>query len=424
MLIAHRIALDPNNQQATYLKKACGVARFAYNWALAEWKRQYEAWKADNTLPKPTEAALRRQLNAIKGKRFPWMLEVTKCAPQMAIIQLGQAFQNFFAGRAHYPQFRKKGVHDRFTLTNDQFSIDGSRIRIPNLGWVRMRETLRFRGKLLSATISRVADRWFVSITVDTPDTSHLPQAENEPRDKNQVQGEFRRSQNQGAVGVDLGVSALATLSTGEKIAGPKAHTALLARLKRLSRSLSRKQKGSASRAKAKEKLARLHARISHIRQDALHKLTTNLTRRFHTICIENLTVRGMMKNRHLARSIMDMGFFEFRRQLEYKAAMRGGQVVVADRFFPSSKRCSAYGHKLDDLPLSVRGWTCPDCGSIHDRDVNAAKNLLAYGLVILNGPTASSAGCQACGEEGSGPGRKTRVKPASVKQEVSFVPV
>jgi putative transposase len=167
-----------------------------------------------------------------------------------------------------------------------------------------------------------------------------------------------------------------------------------------------------------------LHARISHIRQDALHKLTTNLTRRFHTICIEDLNVRGMMKNRYLARSIADMSFFEFRRQLEYKAAMRGGQVVVADRFFPSSKTCSACGHRLDDLPLSVRQWTCPDCGSIHDRDVNAAKNLLAYGLAILNGPTASSAGCQACGEEGSGSGRKTRVKPTSVKQEVSFVPV
>jgi len=136
---------------------------------------------------------LRRQLNAIKRKQFPWMLEVTKCAPQMAIIQLGQAFQNFFAGRARYPQFRKKGVHDRFTLTNDQFDIDGSRIRIPNLGWVRMREPLRFAGKLMSATISRVADRWFVSITVDTPDTSHLPNAENEPRDENRVSAKPKR---------------------------------------------------------------------------------------------------------------------------------------------------------------------------------------------------------------------------------------
>jgi putative transposase len=411
MLIAHRIALDPNNVQATYFARACGVARFAYNWALAEWKRQYEAWKANPGLPKPSQQSLRRQLNAIKREQFPWMLEVTKNAPQMAIIQLGQAFQNFFAGRAHFPQFRKKGVHDRFTLTNDQFDIDGSRIRIPNLGWVRMREPLRFAGKLMSATVSRVADRWFVSITVDTPDTSRLPKAE-----------------NQGAVGVDLGVSALATLSTGEAIPGPKPHKALLDRLRTLSRSLSRKQKGSANRAKAKAKLARLHARISHIRQDALHKLTTDLTRRFHTIGIEDLNVRGMMKNRHLARSIMDMSFFEFRRQLEYKAAMRGGQVVVADRFFASSKTCSACGHKLDDMPLSLRQWKCPDCGAVHDRDVNAAINLKKVAESSAGGcqPFQRQADCSvtACGEAGSGLGRKLKTKPASVKQEVSFVPV
>lgn len=359
MIIAHKIALDPNNVQATYFARAAGTARFAYNWALAEWKRQYEAWKLDNSLPKPSQAALRRQLNAIKREQFPWMLEVTKNAPQMAIIQLGDAFKNFFAGRSRYPQFRKKGVHDRFTLTNDQFSIDGSRIRIPNLGWVRMCEPLRFTGKIMSATVSRVADRWFVSITVDTQNDLPLPKAE-----------------NQGAVGVDLGVSALATLSTGETITGPKPHKALLNRLRRLSRSLSRKQKGSANRKKAKAKLARLHARIANIRADALHKLTSDLTSRFRTIGIEDLNVRGMVKNRHLSRSIADMGFFEFRRQLEYKSLRRGGQVVVAERFFASSKTCSACGHRLDALPLSVREWACPACGVIHDRDVNAATNL------------------------------------------------
>jgi putative transposase len=316
----------------------------------------------------------------------------------MAIIQLGEAFKNFFAGRARFPQFRKKGRDDRFTLTNDQFDIDGCRIRIPKLGWVRMRESLRFAGKILSATISRVAERWFVSITVDTPDNPHLPKAE-----------------NQGAVGVDLGVSALATLSTGETIPGPKPHKALLARLRRLSKSLSRKQKGSANRRKAKAKLAKLHARIAAIRQDALHKLTTDLTRRFHTIGIEDLNVRGMMANRHLAGSIADMSFFEFRRQLEYKTAMRGGQVVVADRFFASSKTCSACGHKLETMPLSVREWTCPACGVIHDRDVNAAINLKNM---------AVSSTVSACGEEGSGLMRKRQVKPASTKQEVSFVPV
>lgn len=377
MIIAHKIALSPNNVQATYFARAAGTARFAYNWALAEWKRQYEAWTLDNSLPKPSQAALRRQLNAIKREQFPWMLEVTKNAPQMAIIQLGDAFKNFFAGRARYPQFRKKGVHDRFTLTNDQFSIDGSRIRIPNLGWVRMRETLRVTGKIMSATVSRVADRWFVSIAVDTQNDLPLPKAE-----------------NQGAVGVDLGVSALATLSTGETITGHKPHKALLDRLRRLSRSLSRKQKGSTNSKKAKSKLAQLHARIANIRADALHKLTSDLTSRFHTIGIEDLNVRGMVKNRRLSRSIADMGFFEFRRQLEYKSLRRGGQVVVAERFFASSKTCSACGHKLDALPLSAREWACPACGVIHDRDVNAAINLKNL---------AVSSTVSACGEEGAG---------------------
>lgn len=394
MLIAHKIALDPNNVQATYFARAAGTARFAYNWALAEWQRQFEGCKADASLPKPSQMALRRQLNSIKTEQFPWMLEVTKNAPQMAIIQLGAAFKNFFAGRAKYPKFRKKGLHDRFSLTNDQFSLDGSRIRIPNLGWVRMRETLRFTGKIMSATVSRVADKWFVSITVDTPDDSHLTKAE-----------------NQGVVGVDLGVSALATLSTGDVITGPKAHKALLSRLQRLSRGLSRKVKGSENREKAKVKLARLQARVGNIRRDALHQITTDLTRRFHTIGIEDLNVRGMVKNRHLSRAVSDMGFFEFRRQLEYKAAQRGVFIVVADRWYPSSKTCSDCGHKLETLPLPVREWVCPECGSIHSRDVNAAINLKNL---------AVSSTVSACGEEGSGLGRKLKTKPASTKQESS----
>ena len=423
MLMAHKIALNPNNIQATYFARASGTARFAYNWALAEWQRQYEAWKVDNSRPKPSQAALRRQLNALKREQYPWMLEVTKNAPQMAIMQLGDAFKNFWAGRAKYPKFRKKGVHDRFSLSNDQFSIDGRRIRIPNLGWVRMRESLRFTGKIMSATLSRVADKWFVSITVDTEDS---------PK---------RRAENQGATGVDLGVSALATLSTGEKVVGPKPHKALLKRLKRLSRSLSRKHKaakeqmGLAANAsvpkgvrlpvsenakKARAELSRLHARIANIRADALHKLTSDLTRRFHTIAIEDLNVRGMLKNHRLARAIADMSFFEFRRQLEYKAERRGGTVMVADRWFASSKICSVCAVKQDKMPLAVRQWTCPDCGAIHDRDVNAARNLLALGLAALSRSTASSAECEACGEEGAGSARKSRAKPASTKREVS----
>jgi len=322
MLAAHRIRLDPNNKQATYLARAAGTARFAYNWALSEWQKQYEACKADPTLAKPSEAALRRQLNRIKREQYPWMLGVTKNAPQIAIMQLGRAFENFFAGRTCYPRFRRKGRDDRFTISNDQFRVEDRHIRIPKLGWVRMRETLRFAGRIVSASVARVADHWYASITVDVSD-SRVPLAD-----------------NQGAVGVDLGIKALATLSTGETFQSPKALRTLLTRLQRLSRALSRKVKGSRNRVKAKLKLARLHARIANIRQDSLHKLSTSITRRFHTIGIEDLNVKGMLGNRQLARAIADMGFYELRRQLEYKAAWRGGQVVLVDRWFPSSKLC------------------------------------------------------------------------------------
>jgi putative transposase len=276
----------------------------------------------------------------------------------MAIIQLGEAFNNFFAHRARYPRFRRKGVDDRFTLTNDQFRVDSKRFYIPKLGWVRMREALRFTGRIVSATVSRRADRWHVSITVEGIEAS-LPPAE-----------------NQGVAGIDLGVSVLATLSTGEQWPGPKALRSLLDQLRCLSRSLSRKVKDSRNRDRAKRRLARLHARIANMRRDNLHKLTTSVTRRFHTIGIEDLNVRGMLGNRCLARAIADMGFHELRRQLSYKAAWRGGHVVVVDRWYPSSKTCSCCGHRLEELALGTRSWTCPGCRVHHDRDVNAAVNL------------------------------------------------
>ncbi|CAH0255014.1 hypothetical protein SRABI118_03071 [Massilia sp. Bi118] len=393
MLTAHKIALDPNNVQATYLARTAGTARFAYNWALAEWQRQYAAHQADPSQPPPSQLSLRRHLNAIKREAFPWMLEVTKNAPQMAIIQLGEAFKNFFAHRARYPKFRKKGRDDRFSLTNDQFCVEGKRIHIPKLGWVKMREQLRFSGRIVSATVSRRAGRWHASITVDTADPI-LPQAE-----------------TQGAVGVDLGVSRLATLSTGETWTGPKALRSLLDRLRRLSRALSRKVKGSRNRAKAKAQLAKLHARIGDMRRDSLHQLSSSITRRFHTIGIEDLNVKGMLGNRHLARAIADMGFHALRHQLEYKAAWRGAKIVVADRWYPSSKTCSCCEYRLETLPLGVRRWRCPGCGEEHDRDLNAAVNL--KNLAVSSTATA-------CGGDGSGPVREHLAKPAPAKQESS----
>ena len=371
MLLAHKIELKCNNKQATYFAKASGVARHAYNWALNEWQQAYQSGG------KPSEAALRRKLNSIKREQFPWMLEVTKNAPQMAIIQLGQAFKNFFAKRADYPKFRKKWIDDRFTLTNDQFSVNDSRIRIPHLGWVRMRESLRLTGKILSATISRVAHKWFVSVTVDT-----LTEAIS------------TTSENQAVVGVDLGVSDFATLSTGEVIQGPKPYKKLIDRIKRLSKGLSRKQKGSKNRHKAKLKLSRLHYRIANIRRNAIHQLTHQLVQRYDVIVIEDLQVKGMMKNRRLSRSLADMGFAEFRRQLTYKTARNDKNLMVANRWFASSKICSHCGYQIKILSLAERQWTCPACHQEHQRDINAAKNLEKL---------AVSSTAAACGASASG---------------------
>lgn len=369
-MLAHKIELKLNNKQKTYFAKAAGVARFSYNWALNEWQKEFAAGL------KPSDPSLRRKLNSIKRTEFPWMLEVTKNAPQMAIIQLGQAFRNFFAKRAAYPRFRKKGIHDRFTLSNDQFTVDASRIRIPNLGWVRMRESLRFEGKILNATVSRCADKWFVSINVET--AKPIP---------------FSAIENQVAVGIDLGLTSFATLSTGEVITGPKPHKAKLNRLKRLSKSLSRKQKGSANRKKARAKLAKLHYQIANIRNAAIHKLTTQISSNFSTIVIEDLNVKGMVRNRKLSRSISDMGFYEFRRQIEYKSELKNKKVIVADRWFASSKICSICAMKNTELTLAVREWECQHCGTKHHRDVNAAKNLEKLAVSFTASACGASAG-------------------------------
>jgi putative transposase len=254
-----------------------------------------------------------------------------------------------------------------------------------------MREVLRFNGKIKSATVSRMADRWFVSLTVEV---DHTP-----PVHETQVAG-----------GVDLGVKALATLSDGSAIEGPKALRKNLKTLRRRSRALSRKVKGSANRRKAARKLARLHARISNVRKDALHKATTEIVSRFDVIGIEDLNVRGMMANGNLARAVADVGMFEFRRQLEYKAEIAGVRIVVASPWYPSSKTCSDCGHVHAGLTLSDREWTCDDCGAIHDRDHNAAINLMNI--------TAGSSSVAACGAGRAGRDRKAPVKRTAVKQE------
>ena len=374
MIRAHKIRLYPNNVQATYFAKASGTARFAYNWGLTEWKRRYETGEQVN------EGILRKELNSIKREKFPWMLEVTKCAPQLAIKNdLNSAFRNFFRGQKQgqqvgFQKFHKKGINDSFSLSNDQFQVKDKTVKIPNLGWVRLAEELRFCGKIIGATISRTADKWFISIQVEIP-SEEIPVRENQ------------------VVGVDLGVSKLAALSDGTKIEGSKASRKYEKQIKRLNQSLSRKvgakkdEKKSRNFVKTKRKLSRLYAKISNLRVDETHKLTTMVVQNYTLIGIEDLNVKGMMGNHNLARSVADMSFFEFRRQLEYKAEAIGTEVIIVDRWFPSSKTCSNCGtvKSKDELTLAMRTYEC-ECGFICDRDVNAAINLKNYAIQNMKG--------------------------------------
>jgi putative transposase len=362
------------------------VARFTYNWALAEWKKQYAAGA------KPSGAALKKQFNSVRHIDFPWTSDVLRDATAQPFVNVQRAYQNFFEKRGKYPKFKKKGIHESFYCANDKFTVEGTRVRLPRIGWVRMHEELRFEGKILSAVVSRTAHKWFVSIAIDIPRT-------------------LAASENQAVVGVDLGIKSLATLSTGEKFEAPKPLKKSLAQLQRLSRQLSRKQKGSNRRWKANQRLARLHYRMSCVRNDALHKLTTGLVEKFGTIVIEDLNVRGMVKNRCLSRAISDVGFGEFRRQLEYKLASSGGRLVVVDRWYPSSKACSDCGFRLDILSLGTHEWDCPACGVSHDRDINAAVNLKKLGQAM---PEVTPVEKKALAR------RPMRAKPASAKRELT----
>jgi len=369
VILAHQIRLTPHGAQAEYFRKARGTSRFAWNWGLAEWKRRYEAGERVDALK------LKKDFNTLKPVDFPRTYEVTKYASQQPFLHLQAAFRRFFDKKARYPRFKRKGVTDSFYVGGDHIQVSGKRIRIPRLGWVRMREELRFPGRVVSATVRRIADRWFVSVHVELEEAPAL-------------------CESQAGIGVDLGVNRLATLSNGEMFEGPKPLRQELRKLRRLSRRLSSKRKGSNNRNKACSRLARLHYRIRCIRQDALHKLTSYLSENFVGIAIEDLNVKGMLRNRRLARAISDMGFYEFRRQLDYKTRMRGNHLEIVDRWFASSKRCSKCGLVKDNLALGERAFVCEGCGFESDRDLNAAMNLLR---------TVSSTGTQACGEGGSG---------------------
>jgi len=360
VILSHKIRLEPALDQVGYFFRACGTSRFTYNWALVAWKEAYEGGKF------PSGRSLKASFNAVRREQFPWTYDVHRDCTSRSFDNLQAAFLRFFkhlreGKRPGYPKFKKKGrSRDSFYVSNDKFRLDGKNIRLPKLGWVKMRESLRFEGKVMSAVVVRSADKWFVSIAVDTEVAKRPPKTKE-------------------AVGVDLGISALATMSNGEKIHYSSRLSLLEKQIARLQRSVSRKQKGSSNRKKAIVKLSRKHWELTNVRGDALHKLTSNLVATYPVIVIEDLNVQGMVRNRRLSRAISRQAWGAFKSHLAYKTVLHERQLVIADRFFPSTKLCSSCG-SIRLVALSERTYSCPTCGLSIDRDTNAAINLLNLG--------------------------------------------
>ena len=364
MLLAHKIELRPTQQQADYLDRACGSRRHAFNQLLAHFNQDGVKWSKKVANEKYKELRL----------EFPWYAEVSQRVTRNTVDDLHNAFSHFFrrvknGEKAGYPKFKKRGLHDSFSLREKpKFDVDGRTLRIEKLKTrIKMRQELRFTGTPCQVTISKRAGKYFASILVDTQDydTKHPDQE---------------------SVGVDFGIKDLATCSDGQIFAANQKLKHSLKRLAKKQRALSRKTKGSNRYAKARQAVAKLHYRISNQRLAVLHEVSNYLTAKFKLITIENLNVKGMVKNRKLARAISDAGFGMLREFIEYKAYLRGCQVVIADRFFPSSRKCSVLDcdYINDNLTLSDREWQCPDCKTTHDRDRNASWNLDNFGRDTL----------------------------------------
>ncbi len=361
----YKTELDLNNEQRTACMKHAGCARYAYNWGLA---RSIEAYRA--TGKRPTAIDLHKQLNALKQSDFPWMYEVSKCAMQETLRDLDTAYKNFFRrvelkkqgkwkGKLGFPQFKKKSkAIGSFRLTGS-IKVFPDAVQLPRLGRLRLHEHeyIPTDAKILSATVSEQAGRWFVSIQVEEEQEKPTPTTTT-------------------AIGVDLGIKTLATCSDGTTFENPRALKHGQKRLRRLERQKSRRKKGSKNRAKTCRKLAKQHARVANIRKDSSHKLTSHLVKHHALIAIEDLHVMGMLKNHKLAQAVSDSNFGEIRCQLEYKARWYDTHLVIVDRFYPSSKTCSGCGYVKPDLSLSERVFMCEACSLVLDRDLNAALNL------------------------------------------------
>jgi putative transposase len=364
---AHKIRLNPTPEQAAYFRKAAGSARFVFNWGLAEVKRALDAGRKPESV-----LALKQRFNALKGAEFPWIYDVTKCVVEGAFRHLGKALTNFWRSkrgerkgkRVRFPRFKsKRHGHGSFVLNNDKFSVQGHTLAVPKLGGVNMTEALRLDGRILGAVVSEHAGWWWVSVQVELPDMTAVPAGH--------------------AIGVDVGVRDLAVDSDGQRYENQAPLRSALRRVKRLQRTVSRRQQGSANRRQAVRRLATAHYRVACKRADQAHKLTTALVRKATVIGIERLHVAGMLTNHCLTLSLSDAGLSEIHRQLRYKAAGSGSQVVAVDPFYPSSQIHHACGYRHRDLTLADRTWRCPHCGGLVDRDLNAAKNLRDEALRI-----------------------------------------
>ena len=366
---AYEIRIYPNAAQRELIELTFGCARWVYNRCLETRKAEYE-----RTGRSPSVYQLQKLVTAWKRTDAPWLAEVDSHALQQAAVNLGRAFDGFFrrcraGGKPGYPRFKSKRDARQSYRTNWGISVpDARHVRLPKLGLVRARVSRPVEGRILNATVKHVpSGKYFCVLTCTDCPKPDIPEGRIE------------------VLGVDVGIRCLMARSDGNAIANPKSLARSEKKLARAQRRLSRKKRGSRRRAKQRARVARIHEKIASQRKDALHKATTEAVRESQAIAVEDLDVRGMEKNRRLAKSVADASMSEMARQLEYKCAWHGRRFVKVSRWHPSSKMCSCCGHVLEELPLSVRAWTCPVCGASHDRDLNAAVNIAREGARLLN---------------------------------------